>query len=178
VIEADQVAAAVRALMAERSEWTGTASQLLPALVGVVDERVAKSKSWPDDPRVLSGRLRRVAAFLRKAGVEISFTKEGRARRRVVRITSSASSAPENAGSPSSASSASSASISKPNPGNEFGAADLRTVGNAADDDGATTVLTVRANPLKLNDVTVADDADTNLRAQSEPGKPAWRMRL
>ena len=93
VIEADQVAAAVRALMAERLRWTGTASQLLPALAGVVDEHVAKSKAWPDDGRVLSGRLRRAAAFLRKVGVEIGFTKAGRARTRIISITSAPSTA-------------------------------------------------------------------------------------
>jgi hypothetical protein len=57
----------------------GTASKLLAALTGVVDERVAKSKSWPDSPRALSGGLRRAATFLRKIGIEISYTKEGRA---------------------------------------------------------------------------------------------------
>jgi hypothetical protein len=161
VIEADQVAGAVRALMADRLEWTGTASQLLPALAGVVDERVAKSKTWPDDARVLSGRLRRAAAFLRKIGVEIDFTKEGRPRTRIIRITSTPSSAPENAGSPSSASSASSAPISEPKPGNGFDAPDLRT--KDADDGSATPVLTVRNNPLKTEAADDADDADDHL---------------
>jgi hypothetical protein len=178
VIEADPVAAAVRTMMAERTEWSGTASQLLPALAELVDERVTKSKTWPDDARVLSGRLRRGAPFLRKVGVEIGFTKEGRARTRIIRITSTASSAPENAGFPSSASSASSAPISKPNPDNGFDATDLRTVG---DDAGAKPVHTVRANPLEHNALTVADGADANLPTHSELGKPGastWRMRL
>jgi hypothetical protein len=177
VIEADPVAAAVRAMMAERTEWSGTASHLLPALAELVDERVAKSKTWPD-ARVLSGRLRRGAPFLRKVGVEIGFTKEGRARTRIIRITSTASSALENAGASSSASSAPSAPIRKSNPGNGFDATGLRTVGNDADDSGAPTVC---ANPLEHNGGTVADDADANLRAQSEPeklGASAWRMRL
>ena len=50
VIEADPVAAAVRALMATRTEWTGTASELLGALIKMAGERVAKSKTvarWP-----------------------------------------------------------------------------------------------------------------------------------
>jgi hypothetical protein len=33
---------------------------------------VKKSKTWPDSPRALSGRLRRAATFLRKVGIEIT----------------------------------------------------------------------------------------------------------
>ena len=86
VIEADPVAAAVRAMIATRTEWTGTASELLDALGEVAGERVVKSKTWPDSPRALSGRLRRAATFLRKTGIEIGFEREGRARTRMIRI--------------------------------------------------------------------------------------------
>ena len=80
-------AAAVRAVMAERTEWTGTASDLLGALSEAAGERVAKSKTWPASPRALSGRLRRAATFLRKIGIEIDHIKEGRARTRIIVIT-------------------------------------------------------------------------------------------
>ena len=73
VIDGDPIATAVRAVMATRTVWTGTASDLLGALAEVVDERVAKSKTWPDGPRALAGRLRRAATFLRKIGIEIGF---------------------------------------------------------------------------------------------------------
>jgi hypothetical protein len=63
VIDADPIAAAVRGVMAARTEWTGTASDLLGALAEVAGERVAKSKTWPDSPRALAGRLRRAAAW-------------------------------------------------------------------------------------------------------------------
>jgi hypothetical protein len=96
VIEADPIAAAVRAMMATRTEWTGTASELLGALAGQAGERVAKSKSWPDSPRALAGRLRRAATFLRKIGLNIGFTKEGRARTRIICISAAAS--PESEG--------------------------------------------------------------------------------
>ena len=69
VIEDDPVAAAVRALMAERTEWTGTATDLVSALAEKTGERVAKSKTWSASPRALSGRLRRAATFLRKVGI-------------------------------------------------------------------------------------------------------------
>ena len=70
VIDADPIAAAVRAVMATRTEWTGTASDLLGALAEMAGERVAKSKTWPDSPRALAGRLRRAATFLRKIGID------------------------------------------------------------------------------------------------------------
>jgi hypothetical protein len=95
VIEADPVAAAVRNLIAARREWTGTASDLLGALAEVAGERVVKAKTWPDNPRALSGGLRRAATFLRKTGIEIKFTKPNK---RIIHITASPPSAPpENA---------------------------------------------------------------------------------
>jgi hypothetical protein len=87
VIDADPIAAAVRAVMTMRMEWTGTASDLLGVLAEVAGERVARSKTWPDSPRALAGRLRRAATFLRKVGIKVGFTKEGRARTRIIRIT-------------------------------------------------------------------------------------------
>ena len=123
VIDADPIAAAVRALMATRTEWTGTASDLLGALAEVAGERVAKSKTWPDSPRALAGRLRRAATFLRKIGIEIGFEREGRARTRTITITTTqTSAAPENAGAQPSAPSASSAPMPKSNPANGFAA--------------------------------------------------------
>jgi hypothetical protein len=61
VIDADPIATAVRAVMETQTEWTGTASDLLDALAEVASERIAKSKTWPDSPRALAGRLRRAA---------------------------------------------------------------------------------------------------------------------
>ena len=99
VIDADPIATAVRAVMATRTVWTGTASDLLGALAEVVGERVAKSKTWPDGPRALAGRLRRAATFLRKIGIEIGFGREGRARTRTINITTiQPSAAPEKPG--------------------------------------------------------------------------------
>jgi hypothetical protein len=96
VIDADPIAAAVRAMMATRAEWTGTASNLLDLLAEKAGDRSAKSKTWPDSPRALSGRLRRAATFLRKIGIEVAFTK---VHERIIHITASQPSAwPENAG--------------------------------------------------------------------------------
>jgi hypothetical protein len=105
VIEADPVAAAVHVMMATRTEWSGTASELLGALGEAAGETVRKSKSktWPDTPHALSGRLRRAMTFLRKVGIEITYSREGRARTRTIYIAA----APENTGALPSASSAS-----------------------------------------------------------------------
>ena len=118
VIDADPIAAAVRAVMATRTEWTGTASDLLGALAEVAGERVAKSKTWPDSPRALAGRLRRAATFLRKIGIEIGFgTRGSGADPHHPHHAPPATAAPENAGAQPSAPSASSASAPKSNAG-------------------------------------------------------------
>jgi hypothetical protein len=88
VIEANPVAAAVRTLMSLQGVWAGTATDLLRDLAKVTDEPPAKYKDWPTNPRALSGKLRRVAPFLRKIGIEIKFgERKGRARNRTIRIT-------------------------------------------------------------------------------------------
>ena len=129
VIEADPVASTVRTMMRERTVWTGTATGLLGALAEAAGERIAKSKTWPDSPRALAGRLRRAASFLRKVGIEIGFDREGRARTRIIRITTTPNHpAPEYAGARPSAPSASSAPAPKPNPANGLVALAPRTV--------------------------------------------------
>ena len=165
VIEADPVATAVRALMSARTEWKGTVSSLLVALGEVVDERIAKSKTWPDNPRALSGRLRRAATFLRKIGIEVAFTKEGKARTRIVHITASA---PENAGAQPSAPSAPSASSQKF--AQVIAAKPLRTV---ADNANGSDAATVRVNQLGINPADAADGADAKAT-----GTLGWRGRV
>jgi hypothetical protein len=182
VIDADPIATAVRAIMATRTVWTGTASDLLGALAEVVGERVAKSKTWPDGPRALAGRLRRASTFLRKIGIEIGFGREGRARTRTINITATQTcTTPEKPGAEPSAPSASSAPTAKSNPANGFAAQSLRTVAHDADGSGNGNAPTVRANPLKNNAVTDADGADANPPPQSRPektGAPGWSTRL
>jgi len=181
VIDADPIAAAVRAVMATRTVWTGKASDLLAALGEVVGERGVKSKTWPDSPRALSGRLRRAATFLRKIGIEIVFGREGRARTRTITITITTHSAPESEGMRPSSPSASSAPAQKASPANGFAPDALRTVGGNADGSDRDGDPTVRAKPLKTNARTDADGADANRPSQSAPEKPAaatWSARL
>jgi hypothetical protein len=170
------------AVMATRTEWTGTASDLLGALAEAAGERVSKTKTWPDSPRALAGRLRRAAAFLRKIGIEISFGREGRARTRTILISTTPSHAgPENAWARPSASSAPSASASKSNAANGLAVASLRNADGRTDGSDRGGAPTVRANHLKTNAGTAADGADANPPPQSAPEKttaPDWRARL
>jgi hypothetical protein len=87
LIEADPVATCVRELMAEQSTWTGRAADLLRAGGVVGDEAWTKSAGWPKTPRALAGRLRRAQTFLRTLGIEITFSREGRAGTRMIRVS-------------------------------------------------------------------------------------------
>jgi hypothetical protein len=166
VIDADPVATAVRAIMATRTVWTGTASDLLGALAEVAGERVAKSKTWPDSPRALAGRLRRAATFLRKIGIEIGFDKQGRARTRIIWISTAKPQSSETGGTQSSAPSASSAPMPKSNPHNDLEAPAPRTDGSVAE--APTVRPTVRANSLKAKAADGVDDADAAERASAQ----------
>jgi len=109
VLDADSVAGAVRVLMTGRDEWSGTASDLLEALQVIVGERVARSRTWPDGAKALSGRVRRSSTFLRKVGIDTAFSREGRSRTRTIRFTTALSVQPDADGTVASASSAPSA---------------------------------------------------------------------
>lgn len=175
VIDADPIAAAVRALITTRTVWTGTAADLLGALAEGVGERAAKSKAWPDSPRALSGRLRRAATFLRKVGIAISFGREGRVRTRTITITLST---PEEDGARPSAPSAPTQKIHCIN---ELALGSMRTVGGDADGSDSNGISTVRANPLKIKRWNGADGADANVPPHSTPekdGATGWRARL
>ena len=79
IIDTDPVAALVREIMADKAQWTGSASDLLQ--VGI------DRSGWPKSPRALAGRLRRAQSFLRTLGIEIVFGREGRLGTRTIRIT-------------------------------------------------------------------------------------------
>ena len=174
VIEADPVGSAIRSLMAARTEWTGTASDLLGALGEEVGETVHRAKAWPATPRALSGRLRRAATFLRKVGIDITFAKEGRARTRIITI----SAASDDAAARPSASSAPSANTRNLLVSRGFGADDRQAVARLADAKACPTddktASTVRANPTKSKTADDADGADANILSQSA----GWRARL
>jgi hypothetical protein len=88
MIEADPVAARVLEIMAERSRWTGNASDLLRGGAQALGDNLWRgSGGWPTSPRALAGRLRRAQTSLRTLGIEIVFSREGRAGTRIIRIS-------------------------------------------------------------------------------------------
>jgi hypothetical protein len=87
VIDADPVAACVRDIMAEQAMWTGTAADLLQAGLERGSDGWKNGAGWPRSARALAGRLRRSQTFLRTLGIEVTFSREGRAGRRTIRLT-------------------------------------------------------------------------------------------
>ena len=86
-IDADPVAACVRALMADRGSWTGSAADLLRDGGDPISNGGSSSRAgWPSTPRALAGRLRRAQTFLRALGIDIAFAREGRSGNRVIRM--------------------------------------------------------------------------------------------
>jgi hypothetical protein len=86
-VEADPVAAWVREIMAQRGTWTGSATDLLRAGADLAGDGVLRRGSgWPQSPRALAGRLRRAQTPLRAIGIEIGFSREGRAGNRIIRM--------------------------------------------------------------------------------------------
>ena len=86
-LEGEGVAAAVLELLDQiekdgEDQWEGTCKQLLHEIQSRTDDATKKSSTWPTTPRGLSGRLRRIATFMREAAVEITFhPKSGRGQR-------------------------------------------------------------------------------------------------
>jgi hypothetical protein len=90
MIEADPVASGIRGFMAERSGWTGSAADLLRAADFAGNEVWKTSAGWPKTPRALAGRLRRAQTFLRTLGIEVTFSRQGRAGTRMISVSTSA----------------------------------------------------------------------------------------
>jgi hypothetical protein len=88
VIDADPVASAIRTMMVSVPSWKGTAASLLITLLRVSGEREPRSKSWPQTPRAVGSRLRRVQTSLRKIGIVVAFSREGHGRQRIIHIRS------------------------------------------------------------------------------------------
>jgi hypothetical protein len=155
VIEGDPVASAVQGFMQGCEAWEGTATDLLALLSTQVGETVQRLPTWPKAPNALSGRLTRAATFLRKADVEVATGARdpGRGRGRRITLTRQADNGCTSSSAPSEAS-------ERP-----------QTRGPAANDCQAqghgTVRTTVQANPMFINALTDADDADADIPALS-----------
>ncbi|MGH3422593.1 MAG: hypothetical protein ACRDOD_23715, partial [Streptosporangiaceae bacterium] len=81
VVEGDLVAQAVVTFARERQVWSGTAAELLAE---IIPDR--PPRGWPATPNHLSGRIKRAAPALRELGVGVEVTREGKERRRLLRL--------------------------------------------------------------------------------------------
>jgi hypothetical protein len=88
IIDTDPIAACVRELMSERSSWTGSAADLLRVSVERASQ-TADYTGWPKNPRAVAGHLRRIQTFLRALGIDIAFSREGRAGSRIIKMRTS-----------------------------------------------------------------------------------------
>ena len=87
IIEADPLATCVRAIMGERTSWSGSASDLLRLCAESAREDTSISPPWAKNPRALAGRLRRAQTFLRMLDIDIAFGREGRSGARIIRMS-------------------------------------------------------------------------------------------
>ena len=75
-IEGDPVASTIRDFMQTRETWRGTAKELLDSLGSMVDEATKRTKGWPQDPRGIGRKVRRMAPLLRAISIELSEGKD------------------------------------------------------------------------------------------------------
>jgi len=89
-MEADPIATCLRSIMARRTTWTGSASDLLRVCAESARESPPGGIAWAKNPRALAGRLRRAQTFLRSVGIEITFSREGRTGTRMITVSTAA----------------------------------------------------------------------------------------
>jgi hypothetical protein len=74
-LDASPVAVAVRALMSQQDQWSGTPTELHEALGNHVSEATRKSRVWPKAANALTNMLRRFTPFLRAVGIMVDFAR-------------------------------------------------------------------------------------------------------
>ena len=89
IMEADAIATCVRAIMVDRTTWSGSASDLLRLCAEIARDDISRATAWAKNPRALAGRLRRAQTFLRTLGIEITFSREGRTGTRMIKLSTS-----------------------------------------------------------------------------------------
>ena len=69
-----------------REGFTGTVAELRARLDSMVSDAMRRSVRWPKAPNGLSSALRRMAATLRAAGIELQFSRNNEQGRRMVSV--------------------------------------------------------------------------------------------
>lgn len=153
-LDGDPVGNLVRGLLAPplALPWSGTASQLLEALI----ERATQGrlpKDWPTRARDLADDLRRLAPALRQVGLDVQFSKTGKARTRTITVCRL-----EEGSLPASAASAASAQQELLSNPDDFRRTLLPDASSAPA--SAASAASSAANSQKDNDLYAADAAD------------------
>jgi len=86
-IEANPVALAILSLMEGRHHWSGTATELKQTLRDRFPSLTENSQSFPRSEARFGAALRRVQPVLRRQGLTIAFSREGKAGMRVIEVT-------------------------------------------------------------------------------------------
>lgn len=90
-LDGDNLAEGIRATVELDGRWRGTATELLERL-----RTDFPGQEWPKNARSLSSRVRRLATFLRKTGIDIEFEATGSAR--LLKLSSQRSNEPQDWG--------------------------------------------------------------------------------
>lgn len=86
-LESSVIATAIREFLEEINEWEGSATDLHKVLQDIIPEETKKTKSWPKTAPSLAKKLREMATFLRRTGIEVVFFRQpGGDRRKVIKI--------------------------------------------------------------------------------------------
>jgi hypothetical protein len=84
VIEDDEVGARIRTMMEHNPVWEGTAT----VLDGVLRQASLRpvTRNWPRSPRALADHVRRLEPALAKLAIEVTFSRRGHNRERIITI--------------------------------------------------------------------------------------------
>jgi hypothetical protein len=74
-VEAHPVGVAIRQLLEKEDKWSGEPAELLEVLNGLVSDEQRRAKVWPANARSVGHCLRRLAAALRRAGINMDRDK-------------------------------------------------------------------------------------------------------
>lgn len=75
-LESSVVSAPILNLLEGRTEWEGSASELLKILNGGLDDSNRRQKKWPADARALSAAITRIAPNLSEIGWEVAHLRD------------------------------------------------------------------------------------------------------
>ncbi len=84
-LEANRIAEIIAGIVPQSGEWSGTATELLDALNGRVDDDTRRTRDWPKSPQAMGNVMRRLAPNLRSVEIAVRFERPG-GKRRVITL--------------------------------------------------------------------------------------------